>query len=87
MRWRCKDGRVLELAEIETDHLKNIVHYLRSKGAVTPDEYIDCLGYACSSSTPDGAAMAAEQELEGMKPMAGLEKLEAELERRLKNET
>lgn len=77
--WKCKDGRVLELKDIETDHLKNIIAVLRRKGLVTMDEFLSCAAYACAGSTPDGAAMAAENELAGMCPWEGLEILEDEL--------
>lgn len=82
MKWKCKDGRIIDIKDIETDHLRNIINMLRRKGVVTPDEYLSCLAYACSGDTPDGAAMAAEAEVDRMKPWAKLELLEAELGRR-----
>lgn len=83
MKWKCKDGRVLEVSEMGTDHLKNTIAMLRRNGVVTPDEFLSCLAYACSGDTPDGAAMAAEAEVDGMKQWNGLEVLEDELARRL----
>ena len=80
MKWKCTDGRVLDHQEIETNHLRNIIGLLRRKGVVTLDEYLSCAAYAASA--PDGAAMCAENELEGMRPWKGLEILEAELESR-----
>lgn len=82
MKWRCKDGREIELHEIETGHLKNIIEMLRRKGVVSPRVYFSCLAYSCSSDTPDGAAMAAETEWLSMKPWKGMELLEAELDKR-----
>lgn len=82
MKWRCKDGRELELHEIETNHLKNIIAMVRRNGVVTPRTYVSCLMYACSEQTPQGAADAAEEEWRRMKPWKGLELLEAELEKR-----
>lgn len=82
MKWKCKDGRELDIKDMETSHLKNAVAMLRRKGVVTPDEYFSCLAYACSGDTPDGAAMAAEAEADGMKPWADLEVMEHELSSR-----
>lgn len=79
MKWKCKDGRELEISDMDTAHLINAIAMLRRNYVVTPNEYLDCLGYACSSDTPDGAAMAAENELSTMKPWKGLALMEAEL--------
>lgn len=86
MKWKCKDGRELELADMSTDHLKNVITMLRSKGTVTPNEYLSCLAYACSSNTGEYAAMAAEQELDDMQPWIGLELLENELAKGAEND-
>lgn len=79
MKWKCKDGRELDIKDMETNHLKNAVAMLRRKGVVTTDEYLSCLAYACSGDTPDGAAMAAEAEFSSMKPWKGLAIMEEEL--------
>ena len=82
MKWKCKDGRELDIKDMETNHLKNAIAMLRRKGVVTTDEYLSCLAYACSGDTPDGAAMAAEAEVDRMKPWKGLEVMEVELQSR-----
>lgn len=82
MKWKCKDGRVLDIKDMETDHIQNVINMLRRKNVVTENEYLDCLAYACSGSTPDGAAMAAEAEVDRMKQWKGLELLGDELDQR-----
>jgi hypothetical protein len=84
MKWKCWDGRVLDIKEMTTEHLKNVIAMLRRNRVVTFDEYLSCAAHACSGSCGEYSAMAAESELDSMKPWAGLEKLEAELERRPK---
>ena len=77
--WITKDGRRIPHCELKTDHLSSIVAMLRGKGYVTEDEFLACLSYACSGSTPDGACMAAEAELDRMKIFPQLAALEVEL--------
>jgi hypothetical protein len=55
---------------------------LRRTGFYTPEEYLGLLAYTCSSSTPDGACMAAENELAGARVNDKLAALEYELQRR-----
>ena len=82
MDWTCKDGRVLDIKEMETSHLQNAINMLRRKGYVTLYDYLSCSAYAQSANTPDGAAMAAEGELMGMIPTRSLDVMEAELSKR-----
>lgn len=82
MKWKCKDGRELKITDMDTAHLRNAIAMLRGKGVVTPNEYLSCLAYACSSNTGEYAAMAAEQELDNMQSWIGLELLENELAKR-----
>ena len=82
LKWRCKDGRMLDIKDMTTAHLKNTIAMLRRNNVVTPDEFFNCAAYACSSTSGEYAAMAAEQELMLMKPWHGLELMEAELARR-----
>lgn len=81
MKWKCKDGRELELHEIETDHLKNIITWLRRQGVTTTDEFLDCLG-ASASVSGEFAQMALDNEAMSMTPWKDLELLEAELKKR-----
>jgi len=39
--WRCKDGRVLLIQDMETSHLTNTVAMLRRKGYVSEQEAVD----------------------------------------------
>lgn len=82
MIWKCRDGRLIPIEDLETDHLKNIVAMLRRQGFVTPSEFFSCAGYAFSPMTGEYASMAAENELNRMTPWTGLEKLEEELNKR-----
>ena len=82
MKWKCRDGRILDIKDMDTGHLRNVIARLRRHGVVTPDEYMNCAAYACSSSSGEYAAMAADQELAGMKPWRGLDVLETELQGR-----
>jgi len=86
MKWKCKDGREIDIKDMEASHLKNAIAMLRRKGVVTTDEFLSCLAYACSGDTPDGAAMAAETEVDRMKPWKGLNIMEDELARRPQGE-
>lgn len=82
MKWRCKDGRSIELSDMETSHLHNTVNMLRRKGFVTPEDFDACARYAYSPMSGDYAAMAAEQELLRSHPSRQLAQLEAELAER-----
>jgi hypothetical protein len=65
MKWTCKDGIEIDIIEMETSHIENTIRFLRRKGAVTErecSEYFACLAYAYPVNTPDGSAMAAENE-------------------------
>ncbi|CAB5514410.1 hypothetical protein LMG26857_03469 [Achromobacter anxifer] len=78
--WTCRDGRVLAIVDMTTQHLQNTVRMLRRKGFVTPDEML----YAAHipSSMGDYAQLAAEQAIADMKVIGSLEPMEAELARR-----
>ena len=82
MKWTCKDGRVLDIRDMDTQHLRNAVNMLRRKGAVTAYEFESCARYAFSSMSGDMASMAAENELMRMIPYKPLEVMERELEKR-----
>ena len=79
MKWTCKDGRVLDIKDMETSHLCNALNMLRRKGYCTPDEYLDASAYAFSPMTGEMAAMAVENELMHMKPTSAISKMEREL--------
>ena len=67
--WKCKDGRVIPIASMSDQHLDNAIKMLQRKGLIEiPDlDAVFSVGaYAYSGDTPDGAAMAAEQEFQYM---------------------
>lgn len=82
MKWKCKNGMLIEVSEMGTDHLEKTIAMLRRKGFVTHDEFFSCA--ACSGIAGEYAALAAEAELLNMKPWSGLAVLEAELAQRQK---
>lgn len=81
MKWRCKDGRVLSVSEMGTDHIKSAMVVLRRNRYVSRRDFADAV---CSMASIGGemASYYAEQELAGMKPTQMLDEMEAELEKR-----
>jgi hypothetical protein len=60
--WICKDGRVLAVAEMDSDHIRNTLRMLSRDVRVKQCMMLDAarmLEYA--SDAPDGAAMCAEE--------------------------
>lgn len=80
-KWKTRDGRVLDIREMETAHLRSAIGMLRRNGYVTREELCDAM---CTASGLGGefAQMAAEQEITSMKLHATMEALSEELERR-----
>lgn len=78
--WTCRDGRVLAIVDMTTQHLQNTVRMLRRKGFVTPDEML--LASYIPASMGEFAQMAAENELAAMKVINSLGPMELELARR-----
>lgn len=79
--WTCRDGRVLNIAEMDTKHLANTVRMLRQKGFVSTDEF-DNAARSLSGMRGEYASMAAENEFASMKVNAALGPLEEELQKR-----
>ncbi len=79
--WVTRDGRVLLMSEMETDHLRNTIAMLRRKGYCTLAEF-DEAWMSMSLLRGEYALMAAEESVAMMHPSRVLEQLEAELARR-----
>lgn len=82
MKWKCQDGRVVDIADMTTRQLKNAVAMLRRKGCVTKEEYFSLLAVVCSGDTPDGVAYATDGVLMTRSIHPALELMEMELARR-----
>lgn len=81
MKWRCADGRLIEIADMATDHLKNAAAHLRRNRVVTPDEWWRGVA-AAASCQGEMASYYADQEVTGMIPSRKLAAMEDELRRR-----
>lgn len=79
--WKCRDGRVLEIKKMDTDHLRNTIAMLRSNGFVTSSEF-DGMMRSHNSLSGEFAQMAAEREIAGARYTPALEHLEDELRKR-----
>jgi hypothetical protein len=81
LQWRTRDGRVLKIADMETEHLENAVAMIRRQGGVTHAEFADAWrGYLCLQG--EFAREAAAEAIAGMRVSRQLEAMEAELARR-----
>ena len=82
--WTTRDGRVIKVDDLETDHLANIVAMLKRKGFCSYDEFMSAAaGVHCLQG--EYAQMAAEEAVAGMKPSRMFERLERELRHRRRN--
>lgn len=79
--WKTRDGRKLNIAEMETDHIKNCIAMLRRKGLCSTDEFHDSWRFV-SSCQGEMASYYAEQQASGMHPSRAIDAFEAELARR-----
>lgn len=80
--WKCRDGRVLLITDMDTEHLKSASEMLRRKGAIGVREAARCF----LGPPPQGehAMDAWESELMNLTVSRHLDALEAELARRSK---
>lgn len=60
MKWKCKDGRQIEISDMTDNHLLNAFNMMERKGFVG-DKALSVL-CVCTAEMPDGAAMALESE-------------------------
>lgn len=79
--WKCQDGRVLKIVAMDDGHLRNTIRMLRRKGYCTTTEFANCAAYA-NATNGEYAALAAENELDQMRPAIQLDNLIAEADRR-----
>lgn len=84
LTWTTRDGRVIKVEDLETDHLANIVAMLRRKGFCTMDEFMDAAA-GVNLLAGEYAQMAAEEAVAGMKPVRILKHLEDKLRQRRRN--
>lgn len=79
--WKCKDGRLLRIKDMETDHIRNAEAMLRRAGWCSVREFDDAwLGAACCLG--EMSSYYAEQAASAMLPHSALDAFEAELARR-----
>lgn len=84
MKWKTKDGREIEVKDMETSHIKNTLKMLEKNGfiaASTLDFYLGCSG----PSGGDGAQMAFERECDyifSKFPSKKMDEMESELKKR-----
>ncbi len=78
MKWTTKDGRVLRLSEMSTDHLKNAAAMLRRKGYCSVDEF-ELSWSALSMCQGEMASYYAEQACADLRPTRALDALDAEI--------
>lgn len=77
--WKCKDGRVLEISGMDTQHIQNTLAMLRRKGFMSPDEAVMCM---TNPPTGDGAYDAWESEMDAIRVSHSIPHLEKELAKR-----
>jgi len=82
MKWKCQDGREIEIKAMTASHLKNTIALIRRKGGMTVTEFNSCIAYVCSPFAGECASMALERELADAAPCGELEALEEELANR-----
>ena len=81
MKWKCLDGRELEISEMHTDHIKNCVAMMRREGFCTVRELAQMFAMP-RDMMGEMAADALDRELDDVKASSALEEMEEELERR-----
>lgn len=80
MKWKCADGRIIEIEKMEIDHAKNCLSLLRKKGFVSIDEFWGSCQCA-SSCGGDMASYYAEQEIAAMRPHPVVDAFEKRISR------
>lgn len=86
--WKTKDGRVLEISQMGTQHLSNAIAMLRFKGAVTlkEAEALEAEAKALHKKGDIAGVLALNDKVKGMKKSAALGEMEEELLKRTKLE-
>ena len=83
--WRCKDGRVLPIHTMETEHIVNCVAMLKRNGYCTLAEYEDAItpgGFTSGSMAEYYDDQRTLDAFRNMKPCHELDWFEEELEKR-----
>jgi len=80
MKWKCKDGRKIEIKELGDNHLKSINAMLKRNGFCHSDTYFSALAYM--SDAPDGAYDAISGEIDTWKHSSMTDAIFDEIEER-----
>lgn len=78
--WKTRDGRVIPITEMETEHIRNVVEMIRKVGAISVHEA--ALMFAAPPPHGERAYDAWEEELMNLKVSRYLDPLLIELRRR-----
>jgi hypothetical protein len=52
MKWKTKEGKEIEVKDMETSHIKNAIKIIEKNATITSKEYVDT-GYDGDSYVPD----------------------------------
>jgi hypothetical protein len=74
-KWRTRDGRMLNMEDMSTEHLRNCVSLLRSKGYCSTVEFEDAWS-AVASCRGDMASYYAEQQASSLLPSLVIDQME-----------
>lgn len=81
LKWRCRNGRVIPIDAMDTEHIKNCIVMLRRNGLCTIEEFDVALA-SSASLQGDMASYYGEQTVAEMKPSKKLSAFIQELESR-----
>lgn len=67
--WITRDGRQIPIADMETEHLQNTIHYLRQRAGSLRRDILKAMARYIADA-PDGAAMACQMEADRIVEMS-----------------